>query len=251
MDNKVFFDVVRNPLFRGALKPQQVNGCLIILDAMRQAKWPLAWAAYGLATAYHETAHTMQPIKEKGGDDYFRKMYDVQGDRPALARAHGNTAPGDGVRYCGRGYVQITWKDNYRKASRIVGLDLITNPDLAMRPNVAIAIMIDGMEAGWFTGKKNADFLNGTNPNYYAARRIINGQDKAATISTYAGHFEAALKAAGYAPATDAPAAVVAPAPLSVVDAVPPRPAPPSPAPAPSPPARKLSLWQRILGARA
>lgn len=246
MNNQIFFDRIRVPIFDGALTQSQVEGCLLLLSAFRDARWPLAWAAYGFATAYHETGATMQPIAERGGDAYFKKMYDPQGSRPSLARAHGNTISGDGVKYRGRGFVQITWKDNYRKASRIVGLDLVAEPDLAMRPNVAIAIMIDGMATGWFTGKKNADYLNSSRPNYYAARRIINGTDKAAAIALLAEKFEAALKAAGYAPfAGVAPTPATPAPPMPVLDAV--KPALPPMRPV-SPPPKKPSLWARMKG---
>lgn len=56
--------------------------------------------------------------------------------------------------------------------------------------------MVDGMEAGRFTGKKLSDYLPG---DYVNARRIINGTDKAEQIAGYARQFEAALKAGGWA----------------------------------------------------
>jgi putative chitinase len=64
-----------------------VNGCNAVLAAMEGC--PLSWTAYALATAYHETASTMQPIKEYGGQTYFTRMYDVaeRGLRPASPTA--------------------------------------------------------------------------------------------------------------------------------------------------------------------
>jgi hypothetical protein len=58
--------------------------------------------------------------------------------------------------------------------------------------------MFVGMEEGWFTGKKLSDYINGGKADYYGARGIINGKDRAAEIATYAKAFEAALRAAGY-----------------------------------------------------
>jgi putative chitinase len=55
-----FYDAVRRGLLGPTLSPDEVSGCAAILSAMAAA--PLAWTAYALATAYHETAHTMQPI---------------------------------------------------------------------------------------------------------------------------------------------------------------------------------------------
>ena len=62
--------------------------------------------AYVLATTNLETGYTMRPINEFGGNAYFKKMYDIKGDRPSKARELGNLSPGDGIKYHGRGYVQ-------------------------------------------------------------------------------------------------------------------------------------------------
>lgn len=184
-DPKAFYDAVRNAF--GSLTQPQVDGFGFLLSEMKY--WPVSWAAYGLATAWHETAETMQPIKERGGDAYFRRMYDKDGDRPHVATRLGNTQAGDGVRFAGRGYVQITGRDNYAR------YNLVNNPDDALKPDVAARIMIDGMENGRFTGKKLADFLPG---DYVLARKIINGLDRAADIAGYARSFEKALIAGGW-----------------------------------------------------
>lgn len=171
----------------GALKQHQVDGFSIVTAALKG--WDVTWTAYALATAWHETAHTMQPVKEYGGDAYYKRMYDIEGDRPQKARELGNVNPGDGVRYAGRGYVQLTGRDNYRK----FGIE--NAPDDAMKPEVAARIMRDGMESGAFTGRALRDYLPG---DYVNARRIINGRDKAELIAGYARNFEAALRAGGW-----------------------------------------------------
>jgi putative chitinase len=216
MNRRAFFDIVRARLFNGALTADQVEGLNRYLDAMLAARWPLAWASYGLATGYHETAFTMQPVAERGDRAYFMRQYDITGRRPAYAAKMGNTTPGDGFFYRGRGDVQLTWKVNYRRAGDKLGVDLVRYPDMAMDPALSIRIMIAGMEEGWFTGKRNRDYLNSTPPDYREARRIINGTDKAATIAGHARNFEAALRAGGYEEAvatanTRAPAAPKAP----------------------------------------
>ena len=89
-----------------------------------------------------------------------------------------------------------------KSAERFVGLPLVTNPDLALRPDVAARILKVGMEEGWFTGRKLADYLpragRATLAQYTAARRIINGQDCAQAIAALALDFEAALVAGGW-----------------------------------------------------
>ena len=195
-----FFESVRAGILGPSLIPDEVTGCDAILTAMEGA--PLSWTAYALATAYHETAHTMLPIKEFGGQAYFRRMYDIQGNNPTLARRLGNTVPGDGAQFAGRGYVQLTGRANYARASTKLGVDLIRNPDLAMDPAIAAKIMRRGMTEGWFTGKSFASYLPGAGvankAQYTAARRIINGTDRAALIESYAQAFEKALRAGGY-----------------------------------------------------
>lgn len=184
-DPAAFFDRVRGGF--GALSQKQVDGFRSLLDKMRE--WPVSWAAYGLATAWHETAKTMQPIKEMGGPDYFRRMYDKDGERPHVATRLGNTQLGDGVKYAGRGYVQITGRRNYSKW----GIE--NTPDDALNADTAAFIMINGMETGSFTGKRLSDYLPG---DYLNARRIINGTDKAQTIADYANDFERALRSGGW-----------------------------------------------------
>lgn len=195
-----FFDVLRTGILGPTLSGEEVDGCNAVLSAM--AGSPLSHCAYALATAYHETASTMKPIREYGGAVYFTRMYDVTGARPQMAVANGNTCAGDGPKYCGRGYVQLTWKNNYARAGRECGLDLVAYPDKAMQPDIAAKIMRQGMTEGWFTGKKLADYLpakgEGSRAQFTAARRIINGTDRAAQIADHAIKFQTALVAGGW-----------------------------------------------------
>lgn len=200
---KEFFDYLRKGTVLGpVLSQSEVSGATTILAAVADAGWPLSWAAYALATAYHETAGTMQPIREYGGPSYLRRNYDVCGANPTRARKHGNVNPGDGERYCGRGYVQLTWHCNYERAGDAVGVDLVADPDAALQPANAAKIMVRGMAEGWFCGRTCADFLPTAGPasaeQFRAARRIINGQDRARMIADYALIFQGALIEGGW-----------------------------------------------------
>lgn len=199
-DRKAFFDVCRSGVMGPTLDGDEVSGSEAVLEAM--VGCPLAHTAYALATAWHETAHTMQPVKEYGGPAYYTRMYDVRGNRPVLARRMGNREPGDGIRYCGRGYVQLTWRNNYRTMGARLQLPLEANPDLALQPDVAAAIMRVGMTEGTFTGKAFKHYLPGDRPatkaQFTEARRIINGTDKAALIAGYALEFQKALIKGGW-----------------------------------------------------
>jgi putative chitinase len=200
-----FYDHLRNAKLLGErIEPSEFAGCEAILAACA-GKLPRSWTAYALATAFHETAGTMQPIKEYGSTAYFTRMYDIRGERPAKARELGNLQPGDGARYAGRGYVQLTGRTNYARATkelRAKGLDvdLVANPDDAMRPDVAAAVMVRGLMEGWFSGKSLNDYIpaEAAKRHYENARRIINGTDRAEMIAGYAMTFDAALKAGNW-----------------------------------------------------
>lgn len=197
---RLFFDARRAGIMGPVLDDGEVSGANVILEAF--AGRATSWTAYALATARHETAHTMQPVKEYGGDNYYFRMYDMHGQRPKKAKELGNTQPGDGVRYCGRGYVQLTGRANYTKAAAKTGAGLVEMPELAMKPNIAAQIMLWGMTTGAFTGKSLANILpagmTASKDKFVAARAIINGRDRAVDIANYALQFQAALVAAGW-----------------------------------------------------
>lgn len=195
MNRDIFFIQLKPALFPRSPGPQQREGITAILDRWEALPAPknLRHLAYMLATVHHETARTMQPIKERGGESYLRGMYDITGSRPALARANGNTERGDGARYAGRGFVQLTWKKNYKRASEQIGIDLVAAPDRALEMAVATHILFSGMAEGWFTGRKLSEFLNDLKTDWINARKTINGIDKAGLIANLAELYFKAL----------------------------------------------------------
>lgn len=180
MDAKAFFDQVR-AAFPGALHDQShVDGFNAVLAAV--AAWPdIRWQAYAIATAWHETDFTMQPVREA-----FWETEDWR-------RKHLRYYP-----WYGRGFVQLTHLANYARADRELGLvgALVRDLDKALDPDLAGQIMVRGMTDGWSTTKKLSDYIHGTTCDYRQCRRIINGLDKAAAIAAYADKFEACLRAA-------------------------------------------------------
>ena len=245
IDRKIFFDCVRKNPFDGSLTQGQVIGMEAILAEWerRSSFTDPRWLAYMLATVFHETARKMTPIHEYGSKAYFDKRY---GPRTSVGKMLGNTQPGDVSRFHGRGYVQLTGRRNYIKAGQELGTDLVTNPDRALEPTLAAAIMFLGMSEGWFTGKKLSDYISGSKADFTNARRIINGTDKATTIKGYALAFLDALDDAWI----DAPLEPVRPMPKpEPIPAPPSPPDDPMPVPEPEPIPASAGFWARLLAA--
>ena len=181
-----FFKSIRN--ITGKLDQVQVNTINDLLSSA--AHWPIGWVSYGFATAWHEAR--LRPTHEKGGDAYLDKY-----DTGSLAKALGNTPEDDddGIKYAGRGLVQLTGTTNYRNAGTYLGVNLLKDPDLALKPEYATRILVWGMEGGKFTGKKLSDYIKtrGTHSQFVQCRRIINRLDRAEDIATYADQFQEAF----------------------------------------------------------
>ncbi len=202
IDRKSFFNKVKaNGLFN-SLSQSQVDGIEATLNEWE--KWvnnnwvdnDLRKLAYILATDYHEGAATMQPIKERGGNAYYVKLYWTNQRK---AKELGNRSAQDAIDYCGKGKPQITGRNNYAKMGKLLGYDLVGNPDLMFDLKIATEVMFEGMLtgksfAGDFTGKSLTNYFNKTTNDPYNARRIINGIDKASKIEGYHNKFLEALK---------------------------------------------------------
>ncbi len=197
INRQFFFSQVRQVPFHGSLSQKQVEGMTGILDhwEANHAQKDDRWLAYMLATAFHETATTMQPIREFGGDARAERLYGPPpvGKNPALARRLENTQKGDGARFIGRGYVQLTGRINYKDWARRLNIALVEQPDLALTTSVAVKILVEGSILGTFTGKKLANYFAPDKEDWVNARRIINGTDKAQNIAILAKQFYAAI----------------------------------------------------------
>lgn len=198
---KAFYDEIRQTLLHVITEPM-VQGIEAVFDYWEKLNstlpptWiaskytipmPVQWLAYILATVYHETAHTFQPINEYGG---ARTRY----------------AP-----YWGRGFVQLTWLFNYVRFGKLLGIDLVNHPELALELQHALDILFMGMIEGLFSGHKLSDWIEpsitiGNADTYTSARivalqtivydkdrEIVNGMDRAPMIAGYALQFETAL----------------------------------------------------------
>lgn len=194
MNRIKFFETINKSLFGGRLTARQRAGIECKLDAFDAYDVPdHRWRAYMLATSYHETAATMQPIEEYGkgkGQPYGRKQ-----------KKDGSVYTYPDQIYYGRGDVQLTWYENYRLMGQILGIDLLWQPELALRSDISARIMIEGMTRGCsgrgdFTGVSLENYFNGYKDDPVNARRVVNGLDCAQRIAGYHKTFLNAFKVA-------------------------------------------------------
>lgn len=137
------------------------------------------WRAYAIATVKTECGEDYQVRSEIGSRAYFDKYE----PGTTLGKRLGNTVTGDGYLFRGRGFVQLTGRDNYNRFKTITHLDLVDNPDSALEKEVAYKIMTLGMIRGSFTGVNLFTYINQNGCDYVNARRIINSLDRAALIA--------------------------------------------------------------------
>jgi hypothetical protein len=195
INRKFFFETARMRLFAGSLKSIQVQGMTKIVDLWEttRAGQDDRWLAYMLATTYHETARTMQPVREtlKSTDAQAIAVLDSafrRGQLPWVSNPYW-LLDANGKSWLGRGLVQLTHRDNYARLSNRIGVDLLGDPTLAMDMDVALQIMFLGMENGDFTGASLPQFFDGKKEDWVNARKIINRLDKALQIADYGRAF--------------------------------------------------------------
>jgi predicted chitinase len=87
----------------------------------------------------HESWNFEKLKEHPKGQKYFERRYGVQ-YAPKTAKILGNKYPGDGERYHGRGFVQLTGRENYKRAGAALGIDLLNKPELAENPEIAAKI---------------------------------------------------------------------------------------------------------------
>lgn len=134
---------------RSALEPAEIATAVGASDDDVARRWPVIEQAlddHGMtdvrsqvavvATVVTEVGPDLRPIHEHGSRTYFTQMYE---GRPDL----GNTRPGDGARYHGRGYIQLTGRANYEAYGRRLDLPLEERPDMALRADVGARVLVD------------------------------------------------------------------------------------------------------------
>lgn len=213
MDLAPFFTSTRKSLFASGLNAGQVEGTEAILRACERHRIADGrHVANILAQVYHETGAQMLPVKETV---YASSPDRNPSDATVISKLDRAFAAGqltwvskpywrDG--WFGRGSIQITFEDNYRKLGAALGIDLVGNRDLALDIDVSADIAVVGMGGGLFTGRKLADYF-GAKSDPAGARAIVNGDGKkklpnstrtiAEAIAGYHSSFLVAIDAGG------------------------------------------------------
>lgn len=206
MDLKKFFDEVR-PMF-GVISVEQVRGIEGILEAFREVgDGDQDTLAYALATAFHESR--MRSVREgfaetdAGARRAVADLARKRGPKSAVARYSKPAGPYGHV-YYGRSYPQLTWLENYERASKDAGVDLVKNPDAILEPRIGARVLIKGIMDGRWNGRGHGlDYYEGeddflSDAEAAEARRTVNVQDKAVLIAGYHRKFYNALTKAGF-----------------------------------------------------
>jgi predicted chitinase len=144
----------------GPLDRVRTNWPIIEAALDRRGVYSPLSAVAAISTIAVETGR-FYPIREQGGPTYLTNLYENRKDL-------GNVNPGDGARYCGRGFVQITGRANYTRFGSEIGKDLAANPDLALDPSIAADIL-----ALFFHERHIPEYAD--QQNWEMVRRRVNG----------------------------------------------------------------------------
>jgi predicted chitinase len=169
MNTTELFNSIRSIL--GTLSQTQVDVINAILESCnKHGVTDYRHIAYILATGCHEC--NLKPVSESL-ESRNGRLYNIPDKKT-------------GQIYYGRGCPsQVTLKSNYYTFNKLLGIDLINHPDLALQIDIGAEIGVIGMKLGAFTSKKLSDYFCAGTDQPIAARRIINGQDKAELIAQY------------------------------------------------------------------
>ncbi|WP_440224301.1 C1 family peptidase [Dokdonella sp. MW10] len=195
-------DFPRVRLLFPATKPANIARYLPYVAAALEAEGltdrPMLLAALGTIRAESEGFVPISELPSQYNTKPGGEPFGAYEGRTSL----GNTQPGDGARFKGRGFVQLTGRDNYTRYGAKLGIDLLEVPDRANAPEVAAALLArfladhaDAMRAALARG------------DYAGARKLVNGGSHG--LARFREVFTIAAREASQ---RDAPAAVPAPA---------------------------------------
>jgi len=134
-----------------------------------------------LAQITHETGN-FKWLVELGGKSYFNK-YDIQYN-PKKAKELGNTQKGDGYKFRARGFIHLTGRANYQAYKNYSKIDVVTNPDLAARIDIALDI------AGWYWQKNNINAHSDNDDVVAVTKKVNGGTNQITERKAYLGYYK-------------------------------------------------------------
>lgn len=121
---------------------------------------------YEIVGRLREAAFIAQIIHESGSFRYVKEL--ASGEAYEGRKDLGNIYPGDGVKYKGRGLIQITGRSNYTQISNAFGVDFVNNPELLEQPEWAVK------SACWWWDSRNLNQY-ADKEDFRRITKIING----------------------------------------------------------------------------
>lgn len=192
VDRAAFYQAceMSRALPKGLFKGERRQGIERIFDYWETTKYTDdRWLAYILGTAYRESAGTMRPVREGLCDTHACSIRKVTAHFGAGNISNNYALPDEnGNSYFGRGLVQITHKGKYRSVSRALGWneDLVHHPEMALDPDKATIILVEGMAQGLFTNcslPNKFSAATSLSDDWIKARCIVNPGSKNAKIT--------------------------------------------------------------------
>lgn len=182
--SEAFFAPVRKTLYSGNLPQSAVTAFNAMYTEGMARKLSLAQIAYVMATPYREVGSHLIPIEE----DFELRNRSSYGTRTGWNSdgTQNTRQPYAGLYYYGRGWPQLTFCDNYIRMGKRLGLPLAEQPQLLLQLHVSCLVSFEGMQYALFTKYRLSDFINGDKRDYVGARKIVNGEDHAALVASYA-----------------------------------------------------------------
>lgn len=160
---------------RGQNAGNRDRSAAAIIEAAKARALTKPQIAYVLATAQHESAGFETLEEFDSGEKYEGR------------KSLGNNRPGDGPRFKGRGYVQLTGRNNYTAYAKRSGIRLVDLPFVPMNwAALSVFIIVDGMMRGAYTGRRLDEFVNAGEQDFRNARRVVNGLNAADKIAKLA-----------------------------------------------------------------